>query len=283
MQAIKMRHEITSLASHALEARRIENTDSGAKENHNLSPTAIGFLVPLFIVFLIGPFMCVYFVRRRQTSRRQPGNEPRQERASKTRKPADSRDEARKKLESATEISSLSSQTASTTSCVSDDCEKTACTEVISILEKECAICLSTLHSPAPPAPAKIQHHRNDSTNTTTTDTPSPNPESLYNLSPSSSLSIHETLEKPEQILRLKVCGHEFHEECLVSWCRIRKYSCPICRAAYYVVPEEKEKDAGQMVEERVVRERDMEEGNAGIRSDSAAMREEGRSQEMRR
>jgi hypothetical protein len=36
-----------------------------------------------------------------------------------------------------------------------------------------------------------------------------------------------------EEILRLKVCAHEFHAECLVSWFVLRKTSCPICRAVY--------------------------------------------------
>lgn len=37
----------------------------------------------------------------------------------------------------------------------------------------------------------------------------------------------------PEEILKLQVCGHEFHAECLVSWFVLRKTSCPICRAVY--------------------------------------------------
>jgi hypothetical protein len=37
-----------------------------------------------------------------------------------------------------------------------------------------------------------------------------------------------------EEILKLKVCGHEFHAECLISWFVLRKYSCPICRAVFY-------------------------------------------------
>jgi hypothetical protein len=42
------------------------------------------------------------------------------------------------------------------------------------------------------------------------------------------------SVAEKEEILRLKVCGHEFHAECLVSWCVVRKYSCPICRAVFY-------------------------------------------------
>lgn len=48
-------------------------------------------------------------------------------------------------------------------------------------------------------------------------------------------------MSEPSQILRLRTCRHEFHEECLLGWFLMRKYSCPICRAVYYVDPVEKE------------------------------------------
>lgn len=39
---------------------------------------------------------------------------------------------------------------------------------------------------------------------------------------------------EPEAILKLQVCSHEFHAECLVSWFALRKTSCPICRAVFF-------------------------------------------------
>ncbi|KAI4624502.1 hypothetical protein J4E83_004177 [Alternaria metachromatica] len=36
-----------------------------------------------------------------------------------------------------------------------------------------------------------------------------------------------------ETILKLLVCSHEFHADCLVSWFVLRKTSCPICRSMY--------------------------------------------------
>lgn len=78
------------------------------------------------------------------------------------------------------------------------------------------AICLSTLHAPAPPEPAKLSDEP-------VTDEAARPP------------SIRDaTITEPEVILKLQVCQHEFHADCLVSWFVLRKTSCPICRAEYY-------------------------------------------------
>lgn len=78
------------------------------------------------------------------------------------------------------------------------------------------AICLSTLHAPAPPEPAKLG-------------------DALMVDEAVKPPSIKDsTAGDPEVILRLQVCQHEFHAECLVSWFVLRKTSCPICRAMYY-------------------------------------------------
>jgi hypothetical protein len=42
-----------------------------------------------------------------------------------------------------------------------------------------------------------------------------------------------EAEAEADKILKLRVCGHEFHAECLVSWFVLRKTSCPICRSSY--------------------------------------------------
>jgi len=38
-------------------------------------------------------------------------------------------------------------------------------------------------------------------------------------------------------VSRLCLCRHEFHTACLVGWVQRRKYSCPVCRAVFYVPP----------------------------------------------
>jgi hypothetical protein len=91
----------------------------------------------------------------------------------------------------------------------------------VSILEKECAICLSTLHAPSPPDLAHLAQQPPSP--------PSPCETTTTTAAPAKPLSTIDA----EEILRLKVCAHEFHAECLVSWFVLRKTSCPICRAVY--------------------------------------------------
>jgi hypothetical protein len=77
------------------------------------------------------------------------------------------------------------------------------------------AICLSTLHAPAPPEPALLV-----STDASTVDEAATNP-------------ITPPTDQPDSILKLRTCSHTFHAECLVSWFVLRKTTCPICRTAY--------------------------------------------------
>lgn len=101
------------------------------------------------------------------------------------------------------------------------------------LIRMHSAICLSPLHAPSPPEPAKL------ATGTAEVGEPSIAP------------SILEKGEGAnEEILKLNVCGHEFHAECLISWFIRWKYSCPICRAVYYgKKPEEKKVTAGTQTE----------------------------------
>lgn len=145
-----------------------------------------------------------------------------------TKKPAEKREDARKRLESVTEVSNVavsglyavkegSEERKESTDSVSileqDWCVVSKVIKVLIILIDTSAICLSTLHTPSPPEPAKLAAG----------DIEAARPSSV------SGLSISE-----QDILRLKACGHEFHAQCLISWFIIRKYSCPICRAWYY-------------------------------------------------
>lgn len=161
-----------------------------------LTPTAVGFLVPLLLVFLCAPFACVFFIRRRRM-----GQPP--DYILNLRTPAQRKEEAREKLTSVTEVSTV----------ISGDA-KEYFAETASVWERECAICLSTLYAPSPPEPVKVAGG------------------SAPAKAPSvSGLSLKE---ENEEILRLNVCGHEYHHGCLLSWFMVRKYSCPICRAVYY-------------------------------------------------
>ncbi|KAF2878062.1 hypothetical protein BDV95DRAFT_556606 [Massariosphaeria phaeospora] len=92
-------------------------------------------------------------------------------------------------------------------------------------MERDCAICLSTLHAPSPPEPAKLVNEAIAA-------------DGADDAVKAGSMS-NASLSEQEVILRLKVCGHEFHAECLTSWFSIRKHSCPICRAIYYTKTEE--------------------------------------------
>jgi hypothetical protein len=78
------------------------------------------------------------------------------------------------------------------------------------------AICLSTLHAPSPPEPALL------------TSQPTVDDAALPIPPPTTDPTAPDTT-----ILKLQICAHEFHSECLVSWFVLRKTTCPICRAAY--------------------------------------------------
>jgi len=92
------------------------------------------------------------------------------------------------------------------------------------IIGSKSAICLSALYAPAPPEPAKLSP-----------DTPITDAAALPASMPVSDDDTTTTTDMPdaETILKLSICGHEFHTDCLVSWFVLRKTSCPICRSVY--------------------------------------------------
>ncbi|CAO2652204.1 Nn.00g004870.m01.CDS01 [Neocucurbitaria sp. VM-36] len=186
---------------HALQIREWRNTVGQS----GMTPTAFAFLIPVFVVAVATPFLCAFCIRKRRQA---------QPIIPVSKKPALRRAEARARLESVTEISNVTKDLRPLHTGSNEVKERV--TETRSFLEKECAICLSTLHAPSPPEPAKLSE-------VPVTD------EAAKPLS-TNDLATHE----PESILRLHVCGHEFHAECLVSWFVLRKTSCPICRAEYY-------------------------------------------------
>ncbi|KAF2730133.1 hypothetical protein EJ04DRAFT_580117 [Polyplosphaeria fusca] len=210
MSAVK-NHEVR------LETRR----DHGYSGRTHLSPATIGFLVPLFVLFLIGPFLCIFCARKRRSRRglrRFPNANPNP--ATKTKTPPMRRDEAIKILEEVTETAK--EERGQKYACVGVVEEKSD-VDTESVLERECAICLSTLQAPARPEPAQIFNSSN------------PSPETVPCPSHHKAPSIYEeTVMKSDEIMRLKVCNHEFHAECLISWCLVRRHTCPICRAVFH-------------------------------------------------
>ncbi|KAF1919361.1 hypothetical protein BDU57DRAFT_139278 [Ampelomyces quisqualis] len=187
-----------------------------------MTPTAFAFLIPVFVVVVFAPFMmfslCVFCIRKRQ--RNTPVPPPR-----KVKKPALRRAEARERLTQFTNVADVTDVTdergiapeGQTAVSTTIEVTSTPVADSSSVSEQECAICLSTLHAPAPPEPALI---------TTTT-----HPTSV-NEAATRPASIHST-SPPDSILKLHTCSHTFHAECLVSWFVLRKTTCPICRTPY--------------------------------------------------
>ncbi|KAF2821829.1 hypothetical protein CC86DRAFT_101120 [Ophiobolus disseminans] len=178
-----------------------------------MTPTAFAFLIPVFVVVVFCPFLCVFCIRKRQ--RAIPPVKP-------VKKPALRRAEARERLRQVTDVSDVTdaSKAPQHEGTVEERDQAQVNAESSSILERECAICLSTLHAPSPPEPALIQSQPTIDEAALRPQTPSP---TSTNPDPSA----------PEAILKLQACGHEFHSECLVSWFVLRKTTCPICRAPY--------------------------------------------------
>jgi len=172
-----------------------------------MTPTAFAFLIPVFVVAIAAPFLCAYCVRKRRQVI------PVTSALKATKPPALRRTEAREWLNEVTEASNMIAEPEAERL---DAVENNATVDSGSLLGRECAICLSTLHAPAPPEPAKLN-------GVATAEEAAKSP------------SIEDTAAgESEVILRLQVCQHEFHAECLVSWFVLRKTSCPICRAVYY-------------------------------------------------
>ncbi|USP77795.1 hypothetical protein yc1106_05069 [Curvularia clavata] len=187
-----------------------------------MTPTAFSFLIPVFVVAIVAPFLCIFCIRKRRrpipvTTRVTP----------KVKKPALRRAEAREKLK---EITRVSSEVSNATR----DNQETAEVESRSVMERECAICLSTLHAPSPPEPAKLTPTSSisDATIPSTTD-PAQSTDKSTTTTTTTATAVPTTQPDTETILKLSVCGHEFHSECLVSWFILRKTSCPICRSMY--------------------------------------------------
>ncbi|KAF2029906.1 hypothetical protein EK21DRAFT_66735 [Setomelanomma holmii] len=171
-----------------------------------MTPTAFAFLIPVFVVVVTNRFhsLCVFCIRRRQRPI-PPLRRPQ-------KKPALRRKEARQRLGLVTDVVSASDEPKAQQEGAVEEREHVA--ESSSVSERECAICLSTLHAPSPPEPALI------TSQATVDDAAVPVPST-------------STPDANTSILKLQVCSHEFHSECLVSWFVLRKTSCPICRAAY--------------------------------------------------
>ncbi|KAH7392263.1 hypothetical protein DE146DRAFT_738102 [Phaeosphaeria sp. MPI-PUGE-AT-0046c] len=211
-----------------LERREWRNTVGQS----GMTPTAFAFLVPVFVVVFFAPFLCVFCVRRRQ---RNTPAVPLTIR--KVKKPALRRAEARERLTEFTEVADVSDiandrdastpkekvTTTSTeetpipiTTTTSNIEPSTPIADTASVSERECAICLSTLHAPSPPAPALI-----------------PQPSLSTPLDEAATHPPPTSSSDPEPILKLHSCSHAFHAECLVSWFVLRKTTCPICRTQY--------------------------------------------------
>ncbi|KAF2676817.1 hypothetical protein K458DRAFT_396542 [Lentithecium fluviatile CBS 122367] len=224
--------------------------------NHvEISATALGFLIPLFAVFIFGPIALVLFVRNRRGNRNVVGM--RRYLFAVTGQSAErlSREEAKRVLEGVTEavpcmeggkemsekrkgggeVTGMGIGEKEHENDHEHEHEHDHASDNTSVMERECAICLSPIYFPSPPVPAKlplrlsvkatdpIDPRRPQATTTTTMTTTSRPP----------SLSTH-SLAEAEEVLRLNVCSHEFHAECLTSWFVIGKFSCPICRAVYF-------------------------------------------------
>lgn len=190
-----------------------------------ISPTALAFLIPVLVVFFLMPLICVFCVRKRR--RDQPTR-----RRCPVKLPALQRSEARERLASVAEVSGVTGS--NKVLCV-DQIEEKIHPDNLSILGKECAICLSTLYAPSPPEPAKLSHE-----NGAVEEAVTAHPKSIC---------------EQEEILRLKECGHEFHTECLISWVVLHKKSCPICRTVYYHEEPEKLMDMEAQVQSAIGQE----------------------------
>ncbi|KAK7966375.1 uncharacterized protein PG986_000652 [Apiospora aurea] len=44
-----------------------------------------------------------------------------------------------------------------------------------------------------------------------------------------------------DEILKMRRCPHMFHARCLATWFLMKRYDCPVCRAAYYQTSNESE------------------------------------------
>jgi len=203
--------EVVDLRSRdLLEVRRWDQHDNRSI----ISPTALAFLIPILIVFFFTPFLCVFFIRKRR--RDIPIR-----RGCVWTVPALQRSEAKGRLQPLVEVLQITG--GGKAECAARYEVKLGSDDSASALDRECAICLSTLHAPAAPEPAKLSFENGVADEATR--------------SPASS-DVEE-----EEVFKLKECGHEFHSYCLVSWTMLRKTSCPVCRTVFYYEEPEKTTD----------------------------------------
>ncbi|KAH7064360.1 hypothetical protein BKA63DRAFT_525256 [Paraphoma chrysanthemicola] len=204
-----------------LERREWKNTVGQS----GMTPTAFAFLIPVFVVVVFCPFLCVFCIRRRQRTLPPVRVRPQ-------KKPSLRREEARQRLALVTDVVGATEERKKEADAVE---RKEDVADTASVSERECAICLCSLHAPSPPEPALITSQSTideaalpppqpttataTTTPTTTTADPAAADASIIPPDPS--------------ILKLHICAHEFHASCLVSWFVLRKTTCPICRAAY--------------------------------------------------
>ncbi|KAF1963848.1 hypothetical protein CC80DRAFT_498953 [Byssothecium circinans] len=208
-----------------------------------LSPTTLGFVLPLFIVFIFGPLILVYTIKHSRRERvRLIALEASREASAKTKVPEIGREEARIRLAGATEV--VKGEEGKEVyryefKGTEVEGEKDGVVETESVMGDDCAICLCSLHAPAPPAPAKVASETSVGLETNESS-------SVKERSTRVPEVVGKSLSEQEVILRLRVCGHEFHAECLVSWCALGKVNCPICRAVYFEKEGKGQKSDGE-------------------------------------
>ncbi|KAF2272173.1 uncharacterized protein EI97DRAFT_233189 [Westerdykella ornata] len=217
------------------------------------TPAIIGVIVTVFTLILFGPLVCIR-IRRRRLARRTPAAAPRIIQQLRTL----DRESARTTLEGVAKVLSVEELKA-----LKDGKGTESDSESASVLERECAICLASLFSLTPP-PRTLTRQ-------------------ITQTFSFSAPARTATMSEPSPILRLQTCRHEFHEECLLSWFLMRKYSCPVCRAVYYVDPVEKRRASASLSPSERVSDRSSSadwEGNNGEseqqrpRADEEARRE---------
>ncbi|PVH95640.1 hypothetical protein DM02DRAFT_632708 [Periconia macrospinosa] len=259
----------------------IEDTPTYASGQFNVTPSTLSFLCPLFLILIIGPLIIFFYVRRKRRERAMQGIIA-ELRARPTAKktPAISQEEARARLADAAEVVLGDEKRGVVTEGEQrrvvivrtvengddGDVEKGGVNveekeETVSLGERECAICLSSLSTPtsplstpsipSPPAPAKLAALPLPSTDFSSNEPPKTSPTATAISSPiDKQKDVDDDEEQEEEpILRLKKCNHEFHDSCLLSWCVLGKVSCPVCRAVFFG-PEPEEKGEGEGGEE---------------------------------
>ncbi|CAI6335347.1 unnamed protein product [Periconia digitata] len=233
-------------SNHLSKRQSVDNSPRYGGGQYNITPSMLSFLAPLFLIVIVGPliFLFIRKKRRQQAMQTIVSDLRATNRSSAAKKtPAISHEEARQRLDGAAEISETDAHrqpSISTLKPSDEDLEKGggAHHDTLSIGERDCAICLSALSSttlPIPPPPAAVLPRPSSSP---------PPPSIPLPTSPSASAPETPAIQPPQDpsstaILRLKICHHEFHDACLLSWCVLGKVSCPVCRAVFFETGKE--------------------------------------------